>query len=206
MIHDKGRGVTFLSTLYINAGLTNGVVRIFVFRNINTLSANRSYTIDPAGTANNILPDYPHLGISNNHLYLTLNDVGAGVGAGANAQVWRLNIDNMVDCVTATANIATLPSSVGQRIVTAASGAKEVQYFTWAENSTTIRIWSWPQGSTTLTSVTRTLSASNFTNPDCRGGTLNNDFTDSLWASIHGFNRRGGGEQRPPLCLLERRA
>jgi len=187
VIHDKGRGVTFLSTLYLNSSgpPTNGVVRIFVFRNINTLTPNCSYTIDPAGTANNIVPDFPHLGLSNNHLYLTLNNLPAGA-----AQIRRFNIDNMADCVTAATNVVTLPSSVGQRIGTPASGAKEVQYFTWAENSTTIRIWSWPQSSTTLTSVTRTLSTSNFTNPDCRGGTLNNDFTDSLWSSIHGFNRR----------------
>jgi hypothetical protein len=82
-------------------------------------------------------------------------------------------------------------ATVGQRVVTPAEGAQETQYFSWAENSTQIRIWAWPESSTVLSSVLRTISASSFTNPDCRGGTLNNDFTDSLWASITGFNRRG---------------
>src|ERR1700730_13619612 len=68
VIHDRGRGVTFMSTLYTNSSLSHGVVRIFVFRNINT-PANCSYDITPGAA---ILPDYPHIGKSNNFLYLTL--------------------------------------------------------------------------------------------------------------------------------------
>jgi hypothetical protein len=56
VIHDRGRGVTFLSALYVNRTLNHGVVRIFVRRNINT-APNCSYTINPGGA---ILPDYPH--------------------------------------------------------------------------------------------------------------------------------------------------
>jgi len=188
VIHDKGRGVTFMSHLYINSSVTNGVVRIFVRRNINT-APNCSYTIDPAGASNNILPDYPHIGISNNHFYLTLNNIGGG----GQAQIWRLNIDNMADCVGAATNVVNLNdrATVGQRVVTPAEGARETQYFSWAENSSQIRIWVWPQASAAPFSVLRTISGSNFSNPDCRGGALNNDFTGPLWASIHGFNRRG---------------
>ena len=188
VIHDKGRGVTFMSALYINSALTNGVVRIFVQRNINT-APSCSYTIDPAGASDNILPDYPHIGISNNHLYLTLNNIGPG----GQAQIVRLNIDNMADCVGATTNTVNLNdrATVGQRVVTSAEGARRTQYFSWAESSTQIRIWVWPQANAAPTSVLRTISDSTFSNPDCRGGTLNNDFTDSLWSSIHGFNRRG---------------
>ena len=187
VIHDKGRGVTFMSNLYVNSALTNGVVRIFVRRNINT-APTCLYTIDPAGAANNILPDYPHLGISNNHLYLTLNNIG-GV---SQAQIWRLNIDNMADCVGAAFNVVNLnDASVGQRVVTPAEGARTTQYFSWAENSTQIRIWVWPQANAAPFSVLRTISSSTFSDPDCRGGVLNNDFTGFLWSGIHGFNRRG---------------
>jgi hypothetical protein len=180
VIHDRGRGVTFLSTLYVNNSLSHGVVRIFVFRNINT-PANCSYDINPG---NAILPDYPHLGKSNNFLYLTLNNTGTG----GQAQIRRFNIDQMADCVGTTTNIVNLNdrATVGQRVVTPAEGAQETQYFSWAENATQIRIWSWPEASAAPSSVLRTISASNYTNPDCRGGTLNNDFTDDLWASIHG--------------------
>lgn len=188
VIHDKGRGVTFMSNLYINSALTNGVVRIFVRRNINT-APTCSYTIDPAGAANNILPDYPHLGISNNHLYLTLNNVFGG----GQAQIRRINIDNMADCVGAAVNVVNLNdrATVGQRVVTPAEGARTTQYFSWAENLTQIRIWVWPQANAAPFSVLRTISGSTFSDPDCRGGVLNNDFTDFLWSSIHGFNRRG---------------
>ena len=189
VIHDRGRGVTFLSTLYTNANLTHGVVRIFGFRNINT-PASCSYDINP-GSA--ILPDYPHLGKSNNFLYLTTNNImfPPASGTWVAAQIRRFNIDQMADCVGSATNTANLNGGVGQRVLTPAEGAHEIQYFSWAENSTQIRIWSWPESSTALSSVLRTISASNFNKPDCRGGTLNNDFTDDLWASINGFNRRG---------------
>ena len=190
VIHDRGRGVTFMSALYTNAALTNGAVRIFVFRNINTLGFNCSYTISPSGAAANILPDYPKIGKSNSFLYLTLNNIGPG----GQAQIWRFNIDNIADCVTAAGSVVNLNdrATVGQRVVTPAEGAKETQYFSWAENSTQIRIFSWPESSAAPSSVLRTISASTFTNnPDCRGGTLNNNFADDLWASIQGFNRWG---------------
>lgn len=187
VIHDKGRGVTFLSTLYVNGALTNGVVRIFVRRNLG-LGFNCSYTIDPSSTTAN-LPDYPHIGLSNNHLYLTTNEISGGT---ANARIRRFNVDQMMDCQGTAFSIVTLPhaAGVGQRVVTPAEGAKETQYFSWAENATQIRIFIWPQNGG-VSSVLRNISFSSFGNPDCRGGTLNNDFTDSLWSSIHGFNRRG---------------
>jgi len=184
VIHDRGRGVTFLSTLYVNAALTEGRVRIYVFRNIHT-GANCSYTL-AYGTG--VLPDYPHLGKSNQFLYLTTNNIGPG----GQAHIRRYNIDQMADCVTASGSAWNLNdrATVGQRVVTPADGATETQYFSWAENSTQIRIFSWTDGGT-IGNVLRTISASTFGNPDCRGGAQNNDFTDDLWASIHGFNRRG---------------
>jgi hypothetical protein len=174
-----------MSTLYINANLSHGDVRIFVRRNINT-APNCSYTINPGAA---ILPDYPHLGKSNNFLYLTLNNIGPG----GQAQIRRFNIDNMSDCVGAATNTVNLNdrATVGQRVVTAADGAQETQYFSWAENTTQIRIFFWPESSSAPFSVLRNISASSFTQPDCRGGALNNSFADRLWASITGFNRRG---------------
>jgi hypothetical protein len=121
VIHDKGRGVTFLSTLYVNAALTNGVVRIFVRRNIN-LAPNCSYTIDPSSTAN-VLPDYPHIGLSNNHLYLTTNELPAA--GGSFARVRKFNVDQMADCLVA-ATTPALTSGVRQRVVTPVGGQRPV--------------------------------------------------------------------------------
>lgn len=64
---DDARRVTFHSALYVNAALNNGVVRIFVRR--TPPAFNCFFDIDPAGTANNILPDYPHIGVTKRFLY-----------------------------------------------------------------------------------------------------------------------------------------
>jgi len=86
--------VTFHSDLYINASQSNGVVRIFVRR--TPPAAASFFNIDPAGAANNILPDFPKLGLTKRFLYLTINAVGGGGGF---ARIYRFNIDQMSDCV-----------------------------------------------------------------------------------------------------------
>jgi hypothetical protein len=160
-----------------------------VFRNIDA-APNCSYTINP-GSA--ILPDYPHIGTSNNFLYLTTNNImfPPPDGNWVAAQIRRFNIDQMAGCVRTATNTVNLDGGVGQRVLTPAEGAQETQYFSWAENQTQIRIWSWPESRSAPSSVLRTISASNFTDPVCRGGVLNNAFTDDFWASIEGFNRQG---------------
>jgi len=197
VIYDHSRGVTFNSILYVNSASTptNGVVRIFVRRKIN-LGANCSYTIDPS--TSNVLPDYPHLGLSNGFLYLSTNNLNNGArGKWAGAVVKRCNVDQMADCVSATTNTATFTGPVGQRIIVPAHGARETMYWAWVENTTTLRLFTWPETTTTVTQSTKSVSTLTFGNPDCRGGTANNDWTSSLEASITGFNVRtavGGGK------------
>lgn len=191
VIYDQGRGVTFYLILFINSSATNGVVRIYVRRQMN-LGNNCSYTIDPAGTANNILPDYPHLGLSNDFLYLATNNVPTS--GGAVHQVRRFNIDQMADCVTASTNTYSSSGPGGaQRVVVPVDGARETMYWAWIESATTLRIFSWPESSTSVSSVLKTLSHSSaFVNPDCRGGTGNFDFIERSTAwSIAGFRLRG---------------
>lgn len=187
---DNARRVTFWSVLYLNSGGTNGVIRIFVRPDI-PLANSCSYDIDPAGTANNITPDYPHLGLSNNHLYLTTNNIGSAGWVGA--QVRRFNIDQMADCAaTVTTDVFTYKGRVGQRVLVPAQGAWETIYWGMLENTTTFRIFQWKQTSPTPTSVTRIIQASTFANPDCRGGVGNFDFIERSTAwSITGFRLRG---------------
>jgi hypothetical protein len=192
VVIDDARRVTFHSALYINSSVTNGVVRIFVRRNIGPV-ADCALDIDPAGTANNILPDYPHLGLTKQFLYLTINAIPtAGTGF---ARIHRINIDQLVDCVAAPA-ITTFTQSfspLGQRVWVPAEGTNNIETMYWAQldNTTTFRIFSWPEAAAAPTSVTRTLSASTFTNPDCRGGTNNTDWIERSTAfSIAGFRLR----------------
>ncbi|MBI3989330.1 MAG: hypothetical protein HY347_06905, partial [candidate division NC10 bacterium] len=190
VIYDQARGVTFWSVFYTNFLTTNGVIRIFVRRTVPG-GNDCSYDIDPAGAANNILPDFPHLGISNNHLYLTTNNLTFGISWDG-AQVRRFSLDQLADCApNVMVTTFSYKGTVGQRVFVPVEGARETMYWGMLENSTTFRIFKWPQTASAPTSVTRTISASTFTNPDCRGGVGNRDWTDDLWARISGFNRRG---------------
>jgi len=92
VIHDHGRDVTFRSNLFLNSSQTNSAIRIYV-RSNNNLVDNCSYTLD-VGT---VLFDYPHLGIGNDFLYLTTNNINSN-GTWGGAEVWRFNLDQMEQC------------------------------------------------------------------------------------------------------------
>lgn len=188
VVYDQPRGLWIVSALYTNASVTNGVVRLFVYRTLPSYSC--SYTIDQGGTANNVLMDFPHIALSNNYLYLTSNDIVST--GGQNARIRRLNLDNMADCVTASLSTYSWPSTTeGQRVWRAVQGATDTMYFAHHATSTSLRVFSWVETSASPTNVLRTLTASTFANPDCRGGTTNVDWTDSLWSNIVGFNLNG---------------
>ncbi|MEK7405372.1 MAG: hypothetical protein AAB225_09710, partial [Acidobacteriota bacterium] len=190
VVHDKRTGTTFSSLLYTNAAQTNGVVTIWVRRAVNALPVC-SYTIDPAGTANNILPDYPHLGLSNKFLYLTTNNIVSGTTWGG-AQVRRFNLDQMVDCLTTSFTTYTYTGVVGQRVFVPVEGAKDVMYWGSMETGTSFRLFKWAESAAAPLQYLRTVAASTFANPDCRGGTNNRDWIERTTAwMITGFRMRG---------------
>ncbi len=196
VVRAHSRDRIFTSLLYTNAGQTNGIVRIFV-RSDPAAAATCFYDIDPGGTANNVLPDYPHLALSNGFLYLSLNNLTNG-STWTGAQVRRYNLTQMSACQSTTFNTFTWTGAVGQRILTPVEGATTVMYFGSNESATSFRAFSWPESSTIVTNVLRTVGSSSFTNPDCRGGTGNFDFIERSTAwSIGGFRLRGatGGGQ-----------
>ena len=187
VVYDKARGLTIWSTLYINALAINGVVRLFVRRSVSTEAC--SYTIDNGG-ASNLLMDYPHLGLSNDFLYLATNDIPAG--GPQNATIKRFDLDAMYDCLAVPTATFSWPSATdGQRVWRPVEGATETMYWAHHQNATTLRVFSWPESDPAPTNVLRTVSSSSFGDPDCRGGALNNDWADSLSASIIGFSKHG---------------
>lgn len=190
VIYDEARGVAFRLQLYLNAAQTNGVMRVFVHRTIPVV--NCSYTFDPAGTANNIVPDYPKLHKSNNFLYISSHLTGAG-GGGGTSEIRRYNIDQMADCVAASGNVLKIsPTSVGgRRVIIPVEGARERMYFATLVNASTLRIFYWDDSSSSTPGVNKTVSASSFADEDCRGGTGNNDWWNSLTANIIGYGMRG---------------
>lgn len=193
VLHDQARAVTFYSALYFNATATNGVVRIFVRPSIASSGGSCSYTIDPGGTANNLLPDYPHIGISNNFLYLTTNSIVGGT-TWAGSQVRRFNLNQMAACQTTAVSTFTYGPSVGtgQRVFVPVEGARGTMYWGQIETSTSFRVFRWPESAASPSSVVRTISRTNQTNPDCRGGTGNFDWIErsTAWSSA-GFRIRG---------------
>jgi hypothetical protein len=191
VVYDPSRGVTFDSILYLtrNASGTpvNGIIRIFVRRSIDTAPAC-FYDLDYDGTANNVVPDFPHIALGNDFLYVSANRISGTSWIGSSIQ--RLNIDNLSDCVTAAGNTFIAPTAQGQRVLTPAEGATDVMYFAWAEDTTDLRIFAWPEASNSASSVLKSVSAMTFGDADCRGGTGNADWADSIEASGLGFASR----------------
>lgn len=187
---DDATRVVFHSVLYLNVTRTNGVVRIFVRRNINSTVANCSYTIDTAGTGTGV-PDYPHLGLTKRNLYLGVNFLPA-TGTGF-ARMYRFGIHEMASCLTTpTQTFTQSHSSPGQRVWIPAQGANNIETMYWAQhdNTTTLRIFQWPESAAAPTSVTRVLTASSFGDPDCRGGTNNVDWIQGVSVpTIIGFDQ-----------------
>ncbi|GIH07537.1 hypothetical protein Rhe02_56040 [Rhizocola hellebori] len=192
VVRAHGLDRTFSIMLYLNAAGTNGVVRIFV-RNAPDAAPLCSYTIDPAGAADNIVPDYPHIGLTANFLYLGNQNLTNGT-TWVNSQVRRFNASNMAACVGAATNTLTWTGSVGQRLLMPVEGAANTttMFFGAIEATNSFRVFTWPESSTTATSVVRTTGTSAFTNPDCRGGTGNFDFIERATSfSAAGFRMRG---------------
>jgi len=189
VIIDDARRVTFWSQLYVNSTVSNGVIRIFVRSNIPTAAC--SFDIDPGGTANNILPDYPHIGLTKRFLYLTIHAIPTS--GGGFARIYRFNMDQLANCVTTSFTAFTQPfTTFGQRVWTPGEGTNNLETMYWGQldNSTTFRIFSWPEAAAAPTSVTRAITASPFNDPDCRGGTNNTDYIGALNASGRGFQLR----------------
>jgi hypothetical protein len=192
VVRAHSRDRIFSILLYTNAGATNGVIRIFVRSAPNT-AALCSYTIDPGGAADNVLPDYPHIALTANFLYLSSNNLTSGATWTA-AQVRRFDLTQLSACTTANTSTFTHTGTVGQRILTPVEGATNLttMYFAAIESTSSMRVFTWPESSTTITSVVRATQTSAFTNPDCRGGTGNFDFIErgTSWSAA-GFRMRG---------------
>ncbi len=189
IVIDNATRVGFHSVAYVNSTLTNGIVRIHVRRNLNA-PVDCAYDIVPTpGT--DVAPDYPHLGLTKRFLYLATNELTAGT----RARMYRFNVDEMANCpATISFSFVEWPASMeGQRVWTPAGGTNKSETMYWGHNvnTTTFRLFSWDESSASASTVTRTVSASIFAQPDCRGGMNNTNFITAVNANIVGFQLRG---------------
>ena len=192
VVHASTTDTTFNVILYTNSALTNGAVRIFVRNGLINGGVDCTYLIDPAGTSNNILPDYPHIAASNGFLYLSTNNLQNGT-TWVGAQTRRFNLSQMSNCQTTSFNTFTFSdNTIGQRVHVPVENATTTMFWGQLDNATTFRVFSWPESTTSVSQTTRSVASSTFANPDCRGGTGDFDWIERSTAwSITGFRMRG---------------
>lgn len=203
VVYHPGQDTTFASFLYRNSDSTDGAVQIFIRRGTIADGNDCVAVVDPGGATT--IPDYPHLGVSDNFLYLTMNNIDSnGTVTGdddtwINSQVVRINVSDMANCVASPRFTVFTFGGSNQRVFVPVENATTTMYWGSLDSSTTFRIFRWREGDVSPSQLTRSgLDASNFNRPDCRGGTADfNWMQNSTAFSITGFRLRGavGGGQ-----------
>jgi len=185
-VHDHGRNRTIWSELFVDSGLTTGVIRLHV-RNANNLSDACTYDIN-AGAG--VVLDYPHLGLGNDFLYITANVLTTSAGW-VYAEVWRYPLDPMLACGNLTFNFFTWTGSVGQVVWVPARGTTDTMYLVTIENASQNRYFVWPENSGTIYWNVLNAGSSNFGAATCNGGASNSNWlADTLSTSAIGFQTR----------------
>jgi hypothetical protein len=203
VVHASNTDTTFNVILYLNNARTNGVVRIFVRDSTIAGGVDCTYRIDPGGTSDNIVPDYPHIATSNGFLYLSVTNLRNN-NTWVDTQTMRWPLEQIANCQqTITRRTFTYSdSSIGWRMHVPVENATTTMYWGQLDNATTFRLYSWPESTTTVSRVTRTVRSTNFTNPDCRGGTGDFDWIEKNTAwSITGYRMRGATTGREVAFL-----
>jgi len=184
-VHDHGRDVSIWSELFVDSGLTTGVVRLHV-RNLHNTADACTYDINGGA---GVLYDYPHLGLGNNYIYLTTNTITNGSWTGAT--VWRYNLDQIASCVNAGGNVFNWTGSVGQVVWVPARSTTDTMYLVTIENGSQNRYFWWPENSNSIFWNVLNVESSNFGGATCVGGKSGNNWMgDTLSTSAIGFQVR----------------
>ncbi len=208
VVYDPSHSMWIVSRLYLDAAQTHGVIQLTVIKNTPELACTRYIDPDINPNDNNILPDYPQLGLSDNYLYITTSEIKSG--SWFRDKIRRTKLDDLAACANSiTFNSISSQHSGVKRVWTPVRGAHEIMYWAQFESSTQFRIYAWPESATTSTSVVKTLQPTNFADSDCRGGNNGKDWIASKgWGIGEGFLRgavaRGGvGSNNPEESRLQ---
>jgi len=184
-VHDHGRDLSIWEELFIDNGLTTGVIRLHV-RAANNLSDACTYDLNGGA---GVLFDYPHLGLGNNFIYITANGITNGGWSGA--IVWRYNLDQLAACQTINGSVFTWKGSVGQVVWTPARATTDTMYLVTIENASQNRYFWWPENSNNISWTVLNVGSSNFGAATCNGGTSNSNWLAfGLSTSALGFQIR----------------
>jgi hypothetical protein len=202
-VHDHGRNVSIWEELFVDSGLTTGVIRIHV---VNAANTGDACTIDLNGGAG-VLYDYPHLGLGNNFLYVSANGLTNGSWTGA--IMWRYNLDEVATCAgSISGSVFTWTGSVGQVVWVPARNVTDTQYMVTVENGSQNRYFVWPENSGTINYNVLNSESVNYGAATCTGGTGSNNWLQfDLSTSSIGFQTRtavgqDGSSGNPPAQYL----
>ncbi len=156
--YEPSRGLMFWYLQYVADGAGNTVVLAVSTSNaITTASPTINlwfwYPITPQllGYAAGVWFDFPDVTASGNFLYITTNIIGAG----DNAIVFKLDLDDLANANTVTLNnfTSSLPN------LRATHGATDTMYVGTQVNNDTLRIYSWPEANASPASMDRGVDA-----------------------------------------------
>lgn len=94
IVYDPAHSMWLWSRLYMSAGGSNGVVLISVIKNAPTIAC--TYNYDPGGAANNLVPDYPQTGLTDNYFYQSTSEIQNGVWI--RSRMRRIALDDLANC------------------------------------------------------------------------------------------------------------
>ena len=173
VMYEPSRDMMFWLLQYIKSGSTStdkGRERLAIFR-------NTSNNIGPAGWSYyDFLPsnfggpaagewfDYPHLALTTNYLYMTVNVFTTTTNKWTRTVIVRLPLDTLRAGGSLSYNYLSWTSNFN---FTAVQGAKNVMYWASHNNNTSIRIFQWPENSTSFSYFDRTVTAWNTTAQHC---------------------------------------
>lgn len=198
IVYDTSHSAWIWSALYQAKGAKFSVILISVIRNLPTVDC--TYMYDPAGGAGNMIVDYPQLGLGDNKFYLATSESRNGW---LRSRMMRFALNDIATCPASVLGESVDYSPANKRMFTPVRGAKEIMYWGNLENTTQLRIWTWPEADTSASWALKTVQASTFADPDCRGGANGNDWMKKKgWHIYEGFMRgalaRGGNESANP--------
>ncbi|HKF01747.1 MAG TPA: hypothetical protein VKB49_05515 [Candidatus Sulfotelmatobacter sp.] len=208
IVYDPSHSMWVISRMYEDTALTHGVVQLSIFKNPPDVAC--TYYIDPDANPNdnNVKPDYPQLGLSDNYLYLTTSEFISG--AWNRDEIRRFSLEDVDSCVSnLTAHFFRRTNGGVKRVWTPVRGAHEIMYWAQIETTTQLRVFTWPESVASPTSALVKVQSTNFVDSDCRGGNNNKDWIGAYgWHANEGFLRgavaRGGvGSATPETSRLQ---
>ena len=173
VLYEPSRDMMFWLLQYIKSGsasTSRGRERLAIYR-------NTSNNIGPSGWIfHDFLPssfggptsgewfDYPHLALTTNYVYMTVNVFSTTTNRWTRTVIARFPLDALRAGASFSYNYLSWTANFN---FTAVQGAKNVMYWASHNSNTSIRIFQWPENTTSVTHFDVTVPAWNTTAHHC---------------------------------------